>query len=201
MPNHIDNKVSVIAPHALRELVERYVKGTPPDYVLSEVEKKFPFTVSKRVEIPFDFNRIIPVPAEVLAAGYGTAGYDWQSQNWGTKWNSYDHHEDIVRTEFATTWTFQTAWACPFPILHELSRQFSCRVATTWVDEGGSRGRVIYDKSRRPTFEMREMFRSEAPCTCDGELECPTCKICAAWHTVTLEDHAVWVDKFARGIK
>lgn len=48
--------------------------------------------------------------------------YDWNCQNFGTKWNSYDHYcmESGTETQFG----FQTAWAHPFPIMEKLSNLF-----------------------------------------------------------------------------
>lgn len=46
--------------------------------------------------------------------------YDWCIHNWGTKWNSYSNKVDTANR----TLTFQTAWACPTPIVAALSDAF-----------------------------------------------------------------------------
>lgn len=55
---------------------------------------------------------------------YGhTSWYDWSCENWGTKWNAYDY--DITEDDIADgVIKFDTAWACPLPVIKELSRKF-----------------------------------------------------------------------------
>ena len=50
--------------------------------------------------------------------GYAT-WYHWSCNNWGTKWNSYNQ----ARTS-ENSFSFDTAWAHPFPIMSELSKMF-----------------------------------------------------------------------------
>ncbi len=44
--------------------------------------------------------------------------YDWQCDNWGTKWNAYEvtHFDNVIE--------FQTAWSTPYPIFVKLSKLF-----------------------------------------------------------------------------
>jgi len=51
--------------------------------------------------------------------GYAT-WYHWSCNYWGTKWNSYNQ----ARTS-ENAFSFDTAWAHPFPIMIELSKLFS----------------------------------------------------------------------------
>ena len=39
---------------------------------------------------PLNFHNLVPIPTEVLQAGYGEAGYDWELAHWGCKWGAYD---------------------------------------------------------------------------------------------------------------
>lgn len=92
----------------------------------------------------FDFNVLVPYPAEWAAAddahdkamdealkseakinfkdlpkdGYNNGGYRWCIDNWGTKWNAYEvvYDYDCVY--------LQTAWSTPGPIWIELSKHF-----------------------------------------------------------------------------
>lgn len=50
---------------------------------------------------------------------YGSVDwYDWCIANWGTKWNAC---ESVISNEHQCI-SFQTAWACPYNIIHDLSR-------------------------------------------------------------------------------
>lgn len=57
--------------------------------------------------------------------------YDWNINNWGTKWNSSEPISS-VDNEF---W-FQTAWSMPEPVLKKLSEQYpNCTIMHEWADE------------------------------------------------------------------
>lgn len=79
----------------------------------------------------FDFEKILPGPArdddmfpnkgEVLKDGvvlYDITGYcrlDWNRENWGTKWNSYQTKKVEAKVVFGTPWSH------PRPIVAKLS--------------------------------------------------------------------------------
>ncbi len=88
----------------------------------------------------FDFNKIIPQPANLYRDGLSSDKeqelkalgipdwYSWNTANWGTKWNSYYHEEpSMYRVKDSKYWfvefQFTTAWGHPFPIVRELSEQ------------------------------------------------------------------------------
>jgi hypothetical protein len=66
----------------------------------------------------FDFEKIIPVPADV-----GRSWHEWRIKNWGTKWHA---QEVQCRREKETElrYYFHTAWAPPWPVFHKLSNLF-----------------------------------------------------------------------------
>lgn len=43
-----------------------------------------------RNEVVYTFNAHAPVPEEIKAKTYNEAGYNWQIQNWGVKWDCLD---------------------------------------------------------------------------------------------------------------
>jgi hypothetical protein len=68
-----------------------------------------------------------------LVHEHGTAldWYNWNTQNWGTKWNAYsaDRTGD-------TELRFDTAWAHPEPVIRALSKKFPDEVIVAqWADE------------------------------------------------------------------
>jgi hypothetical protein len=76
--------------------------------------------------------------------------YDWSCVHWGTKWNAYSQSYSEQSTErLATviTITFQTAWACPEPVLLKLAEMFdTLKFNLTFADEdtGSNCGRNEY---------------------------------------------------------
>ena len=101
---------------------------------LKEFKKKIG-TVSNEEHLPIDFNKIIPPPDNMFTDNLGSKEreqcalegrpnwYDWQCDNWGTKWNAYSAHiesewdgGDCCELEIH----FDTAWATPTPIFEAL---------------------------------------------------------------------------------
>jgi hypothetical protein len=60
-----------------------------------------------------DFNKIAPLPKEFI-----NDWYDWQINNWGTKWNASD------TIDLGDGVEFNTAWATPFELLLKLSEKY-----------------------------------------------------------------------------
>jgi len=94
-------------------------------------------------EPKFDFNAVIKYPAQFAerdadakeldrekfqekygpgaSDGYNSGGYEWCSENWGTKWNAYE----VERRDYDRVCiTFQTAWCPPGPVIVELHKRF-----------------------------------------------------------------------------
>ena len=105
----------------------------------------------------FDFNKIIPMPDDVVASmnerSFGTPlWYDWSVENWGTKWNCYEMehcHEGFQ---------FWTAWSAPEPIFIALSRQFpDVTITVDFADEdtgSGNCGTFILSGGDVQSFEQ-----------------------------------------------
>ena len=78
-----------------------------------------------------DFNKIVPQPANIFNGDLGQAEeemckregrptwYEWNRENWGTKWNSYS----CVR-EDDNVFTFETAWRAVPNLVEKMSIQF-----------------------------------------------------------------------------
>ncbi|RKN86774.1 hypothetical protein [Paenibacillus ginsengarvi] len=103
MPNHITNIITIQASEGrtAQEVI---------DFVKSD-------------EREFDFNKLIPMPQEIIASfdtpGISPPWYNWSLEHWGTKWNAYEIsvNENVIR--------FDTAWSAPFPIFESLHEKFS----------------------------------------------------------------------------
>ena len=71
-----------------------------------------------------NFHSLVPVPDEVLQAGYEAAGYDWERANWGCKWGA---DETTILDEWKTCviYEFYTAWSPPIEFLTAVAQQWS----------------------------------------------------------------------------
>ena len=69
---------------------------------------------------------------------YGTCSWnDWAVDIWGTKWMVRPDEVKTDRENDSTlTFNFDTAWACPYPILEELSRGYNVSMSVYCDNEG-----------------------------------------------------------------
>ena len=82
---------------------------------------------------PIPCNNATPDQQEELRRKYGSSNwYEWNSYNWGTKWDCSDSHY----TEEDKILQFQTAWACPEKIIAEMKLKFpDLRFDGSYADE------------------------------------------------------------------
>ena len=108
MPNWCYNKLYVYGNEVAS--FKHAVKGYPPLYKGDKMDEK-----SGRIESEFTFNSLVPVPEDILSQGYDHAGYQWQVEHWGTKWDVYEFrfHEPSTKEliyHFETAWNAPIAW-------------------------------------------------------------------------------------------
>lgn len=96
--------------------------GIPENY-----EKKI---IKEYIHFP-DFSKVIPPPENLFKESLSSKKieelnrkgipnqYDWQTKNWGTKWNSYSHNRV---SEFV--FEFETAWSSVRLIVQEIANNF-----------------------------------------------------------------------------
>lgn len=81
--------------------------------------------------------------------------YDWKTQNWGTKWNSY---ENYVQDGFVS---FSTAWAPPIPIVAALAQKTKMNWTLLYSEPGMDFcGKVLADKSGELTEQQWSLKKS-----------------------------------------
>lgn len=85
---------------------------------------------------PRNFHSLVPIPREVLAAGYEKAGYDWERENWGCKWGAC-HAELVDEWEGHLIYTFDTAWSPPTAFLKKLGPRWPVIVCVLEYEEMG----------------------------------------------------------------
>lgn len=128
MPNHIMNRIRF-------ECGEEKLKE-----ILTAIQCDEQNAVNDQFGIgTIDFNKIIPTPENIYRGPLGARErelygknnwYDWNIENWGTKWNAYSfsHEENEI--------TFHTAWSAPHPILEQLTCMFpGVYITHEWADE------------------------------------------------------------------
>lgn len=72
--------------------------------------------------LPLSLHGLFPVPPDILALGV-QAAQDWQSDNWGTKWE-LDRMTRVIRRGTAITYRFESAWGPPLEWLIEVAARF-----------------------------------------------------------------------------
>lgn len=111
--------------------VKTIIKASGPKEDLLKVHEKYSSEDEYGCTIFPDFHKVIPHPPNIFTGNLDHEArelcrkenipnwYDWQIENWGTKWNSYDHDFHSMDEEFS----FDTAWSHPLPIILEMSKQ------------------------------------------------------------------------------
>lgn len=149
------------------------IKGKPK--MLNKLLKTIETTASEvseaRDTTMFDFNKIIPRPESE-----NDNWYNWNTSNWGTKWNACDvgfiTDGDWSETYDESSWEsgeliiqFNTAWSPPVPVIEALSKQFpSVKITHKFTEEGmGFYGTYIYRKGMIEV-EAQGEFTSDTPC-------------------------------------
>ena len=139
MPNWCANYLTFMGSQEEIDKLRDYVSRT-------ETTEKGP------VFYPFSFEAILPCPPELhqhnapqidtdlgkqFIEKYGASDwYQWQVNNWGTKWDSSNSYLDYHDEESAY-WYFSTAWCPPEGIYQELASRFPNLSISWFYDEPG----------------------------------------------------------------
>ena len=71
----------------------------------------------------FNFHRLLPIPADVLATGNRAAGHHWERQHWGCRGGAADAAL-LDEWDGGVIYEFATAWNPPLAFLEQVSRQW-----------------------------------------------------------------------------
>lgn len=124
--------------HCLNELIFRDVDQDAQDRILAAICND---------DGKVDFRILVPQPLNIWLGNasaehdkhFKRTWFDWNRDNWGTKWNAYDQ-EPIERTDDTLTIRFQTAWGPPYPWLAAVLNSLSLPFEHNWLDEGACQG-------------------------------------------------------------
>ena len=138
MPNHVTNVLTVSGdPKRMAELFEAI---KTEQYGLGSI----------------DFAKIIPVPDTIYQgslgreemAKYGKNNWlDWNTFNWGSKWNSYGYDESTSAEFDGESLRFLTAWSNVHQVIGRLAEKYpDLEFSYCWADEdfGNNVGRREY---------------------------------------------------------
>jgi len=70
-----------------------------------------------------NFFNLVPIPPEVLTAGYDSTGANWERENWGCTHGAFET-SIIDDWEDALVYDFQTAWSPPIEFLEHAAKQW-----------------------------------------------------------------------------
>lgn len=139
MPNHITNEIT--GPAAIKDALTRPYTPEERQAQIEDQEHARAFWAEKgkpELFIPrvipedarvIDFGLLIPEPDNIEVGGCSghhepgvVCWYEWNRDNWGTKWNGYDL--EITEQDDIVTLRFDTAWSHPYPVVEKLSKRF-----------------------------------------------------------------------------
>jgi hypothetical protein len=108
MPNWCSNRLRVYGPDEDVGRFKEKAVGHPPWHG-KEGERSV-----------LNFHSLVPVPLEVVSAGYDPAGYDWEQTRWGCKWGACSATL-VDEWEGFLDYSFETPWTPPLPFLSALA--------------------------------------------------------------------------------
>jgi hypothetical protein len=158
MPNWCFNTVDLTFPHPILKdrFMEKFYgfRATYPDdvYFNLSIGRLLPIIDRKW----HCFNSLYPVPREVLNRGFEKAGYDWQSNSWGTKWDIFLKKEEINQTDNTVSFAVETAWSPPTGVVNKIIELYPDAIITMRYDEPGMCfvGELNYDPITKTTEDV-----------------------------------------------
>lgn len=161
MPNHVTNILTVSGDKKRREELFEAIKTD--QYGRGSI----------------DFAKIIPVPDYIYRGNIGKAEVqkygknnwlDWNTSNWGSKWNSYGYDEAHMQDFDGENITFLTAWSNVHQVIGRLAEMYpDLEFTYCWADEdfGNNVGRREYADGEEiecyiPDYQSKEALELAA---------------------------------------
>ena len=146
MPNWCYNKVQIDFPHPkIKESFMNRFFAFPAIYSDDFMERHQLKRIVERKY--YCMNGLYPVPLMIKAVGFDKAGYDWQCDNWGTKWDFFLTKEDIKETGNSISFYVKTAWEPPIGFLEYVSKLYpDIKISLSFDEESKAFvGEFLYD--------------------------------------------------------
>lgn len=169
MPNWCSNKLYIYGENL--ENFKKTVRGFPAEYAKSEVELRI--SGSKKPEevqlAEFSFHAVVPIPDDILAAGYSQSGYNWQIGHWGTKWDVGEFNL-VEPSSMELIYHFDTAWSPPVEWVKKASAQMPQYIFSLAFHEESDafagklkfqNGELIFQQECQDNREMRDFKKEE----------------------------------------
>ena len=107
--------------------------------------------------------------------------YNWNNNNWGTKWDiavsdeGYDATRISVDEETLLAYEFQTAWSPPLPVIRDLSIQYpEAEINLSYEEEQGWGGEIQFNNGEHTQIREydipsshAEMIERRGECYCE----------------------------------
>jgi hypothetical protein len=129
-------------------------------------------TIEDDTKMPFGGSPMCPIHKVKQNSSHPYWWYNWNVENWGTKWNCaeiwHDRSDQINNaTDGQTSYNFDTAWSPAEPVVAALAEQFPTLSITHRYCEGGMgyAGQVVYlkgDEVSRDEYEFGDSLPDEA---------------------------------------
>lgn len=197
MANWVSNSLDIIG---TKDEVEEFMKFVNAEHTVTHFDWKDDEDGNK-VEVledityssKFNFNAIVPAPTEPNAYSdhidengkVQQPWYDWNINNWGTKWNAREVSVDRM-ADNCVSYYFDTAWSPPTPIIEKLAKLFpTVKIHYRYEEEQGWGGEVIINEGSVITAHEWDIPETHAEsvqyrgwCYCEespDELSYPDC--------------------------
>lgn len=121
------------------------VVGVPDGYAQDMTESFTRFPDFAKVIIPPNNDAYNDIPDQQTVRNNPDHWYNWNSRNWGTKWNSYSHEQKNGE------YFFETAWGGVPNIISEIHRQFpGVKIDYSFADEdtGYNVGEMTFENGK-----------------------------------------------------
>lgn len=184
MPNWVRNNLSITGAEEEVQKVKARL-AAPYERVYMKYTDKKVESETVTVEKDFSFWNIVHPEGEdrvkydesLVAPGASSFWYDWNCNNWGTKWDAEaeltEHSADHLQ------YSFDTAWAPPVEAMTTLSKNFtSVHVELDWEEEQGFGGTFAFRNGEVSILDEYDIPSSHAElkdrkgfCYCEGDSE------------------------------
>jgi hypothetical protein len=127
MPNWCRCRLSISGPEAkVAELLEaceataEEMHSYKPYY---RIEAELQHMAKHTAGTDLSFNKLVPIPQELLAKTYDEGGHEWELKNWGCKWGA-SRVEHSVDTPGKIELVFDTPWQPPLLWVDKVSELY-----------------------------------------------------------------------------